>query len=93
MSAALRLLVTLSGPRRPAADPSRRPLRVISRRNAAPISMSAFGGKADVNHCVGECPLLAKNGPKNVSEKSGGGATLVRIRDMAALRARRRSAV
>jgi hypothetical protein len=22
--------------------------------------MSAFGGKADVNHCVGECPLLAE---------------------------------
>ncbi len=26
------------------------------------ISMSAFGGKADVNHCVGECPLLAISG-------------------------------
>ncbi len=24
--------------------------------------MSAFGGKADVNHCVGECPLLATSG-------------------------------
>ncbi len=24
--------------------------------------MSAFGGKADVNHCVGECPLLAISG-------------------------------
>ncbi len=24
--------------------------------------MSAFGGKADVNPCVGECPLLAKSG-------------------------------
>ncbi len=26
------------------------------------VSMSAFGGKADVNHCVDECPLLAKSG-------------------------------
>ncbi len=25
-------------------------------------SMSAFGGKADVNHCVAECPLLAISG-------------------------------
>ncbi len=25
--------------------------------------MSAFGGKADVNHCVGECPLIATSGP------------------------------
>ncbi len=24
--------------------------------------MSAFGGKADVNHCVGECPLIANSG-------------------------------
>ena len=24
--------------------------------------MSAFGGKADVNHCVGECPLIAISG-------------------------------
>ncbi len=39
-----------------------RPLWVTSRRKAAPISMSAFGGKADVNHCVGECPLLAISG-------------------------------
>ncbi len=27
--------------------------------------MSAFRGKADVNHCVGECPLLAISGPKD----------------------------
>ncbi len=39
------------------------PLRVTSRRKAAPISISAFGVKADVNHCVGECPLLAITGP------------------------------
>jgi len=38
------------------------PLRVTRRRKAAPISMSAFGGKADVNHCVGECPLIAISG-------------------------------
>ena len=38
------------------------PLWVISRRLVAPSQMSAFGGKADVNHCVGECPLLAKSG-------------------------------
>jgi hypothetical protein len=31
--------------------------------------MSAFGGKADVNHCVGECPLLAISGHSD----SGGG--------------------
>ncbi len=31
------------------------------RRNSAP-GMSAFGGKADVNHCAGECPLLATSG-------------------------------
>ncbi len=24
--------------------------------------MSAFGGKADVHHCVGECPLIAISG-------------------------------
>ncbi len=24
--------------------------------------MSAFGGRADVNHCVGECPLIARSG-------------------------------
>ncbi len=24
--------------------------------------MSAFGRKADVNHCVAECPLIAKSG-------------------------------
>ncbi len=24
--------------------------------------MSGFGGKADVNHCVGECPLIANSG-------------------------------
>ncbi len=26
------------------------------------IAMSGFGGKADVNHCVGECPLIAISG-------------------------------
>ena len=30
---------------------------------AALLPTSAFGGKADVNHCVGECPLIAKSGP------------------------------
>ncbi len=39
-----------------------RPLRVTSGRKAAPISISAFGGKADVNHCVGECPFIAISG-------------------------------
>ncbi len=34
------------------------------------ISMSAFGGKADVNHCVGECPLIAISGHKGGDEKS-----------------------
>ena len=38
-----------------------------SRRKTAPISMSAFGGKADVNHCVGECPLIAISGHKDRS--------------------------
>ena len=38
------------------------PLRVISGRRGQPALMSAFGGKADVNHCVGECPLLAISG-------------------------------
>ncbi len=38
--------------------------RNTERRNVRPtrVSMSAFGGKADVNHCVGVCPLLAING-------------------------------
>ncbi len=31
----------------------------------ARFSTSAFGGKADVNHCVGECPLLARSRPKD----------------------------
>ena len=39
-----------------------RPLWVKSRPPAQPPIMSAFGGKADVNHCVGECPLLAISG-------------------------------
>ncbi len=39
-----------------------RPLWVRSRRKAAPISMSAFGGKADVIQGVAECPLLATSG-------------------------------
>ena len=31
--------------------------------------MSAFGGKADINHCVGECPLLAISGhPHSVAQ-------------------------
>ncbi len=38
------------------------PLRVTSRPFSTAVRMSAFGGKADVNHCVGECPLLAKSG-------------------------------
>ena len=45
-----------------AAESLRRPLWVISGRKAAPISMSAFGGKADVNHQTPECPLLAISG-------------------------------
>ncbi len=35
------------------------PLWVISRPFSTAVRMSAFGGKADVNHCVGECPLIA----------------------------------
>ena len=49
------------------------PLRVTSRRKAAPISMSAFGGKADVNHCVGECPLLAISGHWWANKNDGSG--------------------
>ena len=37
-------------------------LWVISRRFAAPSRMSAFGGKADVNHIHPICPLIAKTG-------------------------------
>ncbi len=33
--------------------------------------MSAFGGKADVNHCVGECPLLAISGHWWANENGG----------------------
>ena len=33
---------------------------------AALLPTSAFGGKADVNHCVGECPLLAISGPSTI---------------------------
>ncbi len=29
---------------------------------AALLPTSAFGDKADVNHCVGECPLIATSG-------------------------------
>ncbi len=36
------------------------PLWVISGHTATTFPTSAFGGKADVNHRVGECPLLAK---------------------------------
>ena len=39
-----------------------RPPWVRNGRKAAPSRMSAFGGKADVNHCVGECPLIAISG-------------------------------
>jgi len=39
-----------------------RPLRVKSRPFSTAVRMSAFGGKADVNHCVGECLLIAKSG-------------------------------
>ncbi len=35
--------------------------------------MSAFGGKADVNHCVGECLLLAKSGHWWANENGGSG--------------------
>ncbi len=35
--------------------------------------MSAFGGKADVNHCVGECPLLAISGHWWANENGGSG--------------------
>ncbi len=34
--------------------------KVINGHISYPSIMSAFGGKADVNHCVGECPLLAE---------------------------------
>ncbi len=37
-------------------------LWVISRPFSTAVRMSAFGGKADVNHCVGECPLVATGG-------------------------------
>ena len=40
----------------------REPLWVTSRRKAAPISMSAFRGKADVDPSRQLCPLLAKSG-------------------------------
>ncbi len=43
----------------PAAEQSERLLWVISRPFSTAVRMSAFGGKADVNHFVGECPLLA----------------------------------
>ncbi len=39
-----------------------RPLWVTSRRKAAPISMSALRGKADVNHWAVECLLIAISG-------------------------------
>ena len=47
-----------------------RPLWVTSRRKAAPISMSAFGGKADVNHSPAEGPLLAISGHLAASRNS-----------------------
>ena len=44
------------------------------RSNFSP-AMSAFGGKADVNHCVGECPLIAKSGHPAARPKSKIGCT------------------
>ncbi len=38
------------------------PLWVKSGHFSYPSVMSALGGKADVNYCVGECPLLAISG-------------------------------
>ena len=38
------------------------PLWVISRPFSTAVRMSAFGGKADVNQGVAECPLLAISG-------------------------------
>ncbi len=35
--------------------------------------MSAFGGKADVNHCVGECPLIAISGHWWANKNDGSG--------------------
>ena len=61
------------------------PLLVTSRRKAAPISISAFGGKADVNHCVGECPLLAKSG-HDMSDRTGNQIfSLAKKRDLSIL--------
>ncbi len=51
------------------------PLWVISGRFAAPSRMSAFGGKADVDHCVGECPLIAISGHPAARPKSKIGCT------------------
>ncbi len=45
-------------------------LRSSPRASASPISISAFGGKADVNHCVGECPLIARSGHKVTGVRS-----------------------
>jgi len=44
--------------------------RITSRRKAAPISMSAFRGKADVNHYASEGPLLAITGHPAARPKS-----------------------
>ncbi len=49
------------------------PLWVISRPFSTAVRMSAFGGKADVNHCVGECPLLAISGHWWANENGGSG--------------------
>ncbi len=35
--------------------------------------MSAFGGKADVNHCVGECPIIAIRGHWWANKNDGSG--------------------
>ncbi len=48
------------------------PLWVISGHPVTAFRMSAFGGKADVNHCVGECPLIAKSGLKTMGYPEAG---------------------
>ena len=50
-----------------------RPLRVTSGRKAALISMSAFGGKADVIQGVAECPLIATSGHWWANKNDGSG--------------------
>ncbi len=38
------------------------PLWVINGHFVTTLRMSAFGGKADINHLVPQCPLIAKSG-------------------------------